>query len=118
VWESVVVNLGYRPNLTKGKNFYQLPFTPPSLVARIGTSFPSYFSIEQAATASLFLISAPNSSPNLLYSIDQTSSQELQNSNPSAYSILSPIRSGDTTLSEIFNLLPSYGGEWQQIYHL
>jgi hypothetical protein len=38
VWESVVVNLGYRPNSTKGKNFYRLPFTPPSLVTRIGPS--------------------------------------------------------------------------------
>jgi hypothetical protein len=38
MWESVIVNLGYRPNSTKGKNFYRLPFTPPSLVARIGPS--------------------------------------------------------------------------------
>jgi hypothetical protein len=33
VWESVVVNLRYRPSSSSGMNFYRLPFTPPSLVA-------------------------------------------------------------------------------------
>jgi hypothetical protein len=39
VWESVVVNLGYRPNSTKWKNFYRLPFTPPPLSGRPNWSF-------------------------------------------------------------------------------
>jgi hypothetical protein len=34
VWESLVVNLGHRPSSSFGKNFYRLPFTPPSLVAQ------------------------------------------------------------------------------------
>jgi hypothetical protein len=33
MWESLVVDLGHRPSSSFGKNFYRLPFTPPSLVA-------------------------------------------------------------------------------------
>jgi hypothetical protein len=33
MWESLVVNLGHRPSSSFEKNFYRLPFTPPSLVA-------------------------------------------------------------------------------------
>jgi hypothetical protein len=34
----VELRLGYRPNSTKGKNFYRLPFTPP-LSGRLNRSF-------------------------------------------------------------------------------
>jgi hypothetical protein len=38
VWESLVVNLGHKPSWTLGKNFYQLPFTPPFSGRLIGPS--------------------------------------------------------------------------------